>query len=89
MVIAVLPNVVKILGRCIQSTRHRANVAIFTRPIGQLRTPPAHPQSLAEHPTTWVRLGIQAHIRKTAATGWMTRACLLAPSLTDHLGHAQ
>ena len=88
-VIAVPPNVVKILHRRMRTTRLRTDVAIFPSPIGRVRdssnTAADLRRALDDAGFDWV----SSHtFRKTVATR-LDDAGLSARSIADHLGHAQ
>jgi integrase len=88
-VIAVPPNVVKILRRRIRATKLRTDVAVFASPIGRVRdssnTAADLRRALDDAGFPWV----SSHtFRKTVATR-LDDAGLSAPQIADHLGHAQ
>jgi integrase len=88
-VIAVPPNVVKILQRRMRTTKLRTEVAIFPSPIGRVRdssnTAADLRRSLDDAGFDWV----SSHtFRKTVATR-LDGAGLSARAIGDHLGHAQ
>ena len=88
-VIAVPPNVVKILRRRMQDSNLRTDVAIFPSPIGRVRdssnTAADLRRALDAAGFDWV----SSHtFRKTVATR-LDDAGLSARQIADHLGHAQ
>ena len=88
-VIAVPPNVVKILRRRMRTTKLRTDVAIFPSPIGRVRdssnTAADLRRALDDAGFGWV----SSHtFRKTVATR-LDDAGLSARQIADHLGHAQ
>jgi integrase len=87
-VIAIPPNVVKILRRRIRASRLRTEVVLFPSPIGRIRDPSNTSadlrRALSDASFGWVT----SHtFRKTVATR-LDEAGLSARSIADHLGHA-
>ena len=88
-VIAVPPNVVKILRRRMRTSKLRTDVALFPSPIGRVRdssnTAADLRRALDDADFGWV----SSHtFRKTVATR-LDDAGLSARQIADHLGHAQ
>ena len=88
-VIAVPPNVVKILRRRMRASKLRTDVALFPSPIGRVRdssnTAADLRRALDDAGFGWV----SSHtFRKTVATR-LDDAGLSARQIADHLGHAQ
>jgi integrase len=88
-VIAVPPNVVKIISRRMRTTKLRTDIAIFPSPSGHLRdssnTAADLRRALDDADFDWV----SSHtFRKTVATR-LDDAGLSARQIADHLGHAQ